>query len=269
MQHTTPVRFSNGWNARAASLLVIFLAGLHASDVSASAQELAGGNHGPTNRLAKETSPYLLLHAHNPVDWYPWGPEAFARAKAENKPIFLSIGYSSCYWCHVMERESFEDARDREVPERALREHQGRSRGAAGRRSGLHGRPPGVQPRAAGRCRCSCRPTAARFTGKLTFLLATARGSRVFSTVLRGIVKAWNEERGEIERSAAGLTEIVRRKLGSPGSRRKPRALASFAALGPRCAGRTVRPGISAASASTRRTRAGPSSPNPSTWYSC
>lgn len=63
----------------------------------------------PANRLAKETSPYLLLHAHNPVDWYPWGPEAFAKAKAEKKPIFLSIGYSSCYWCHVMERECFKD----------------------------------------------------------------------------------------------------------------------------------------------------------------
>lgn len=61
------------------------------------------------NRLARETSPYLLLHAHNPVDWYPWGPEALAKAKAENKPIFLSIGYSSCHWCHVMERESFVD----------------------------------------------------------------------------------------------------------------------------------------------------------------
>jgi hypothetical protein len=61
----------------------------------------------PANRLAKETSPYLLLHAHNPVEWYPWGPEAFARAKKENKLIFLSIGYSSCYWCHVMERQSF------------------------------------------------------------------------------------------------------------------------------------------------------------------
>ena len=64
---------------------------------------------GPANRLAGETSPYLLLHAHNPVDWYPWGPEAFAKAKAENKPIFLSVGYSACYWCHVMERESFMD----------------------------------------------------------------------------------------------------------------------------------------------------------------
>lgn len=62
-----------------------------------------------TNRLAKETSPYLLQHAHNPVDWYPWGEEAFAKAKREGKPIFLSIGYSSCHWCHVMERESFHD----------------------------------------------------------------------------------------------------------------------------------------------------------------
>ncbi|MEQ9070680.1 MAG: thioredoxin domain-containing protein, partial [Gimesia chilikensis] len=62
-----------------------------------------------TNRLAKETSPYLLLHQHNPVDWYPWGPEAFEKAKQENKVIFLSVGYSSCYWCHVMERLVFED----------------------------------------------------------------------------------------------------------------------------------------------------------------
>jgi uncharacterized protein YyaL (SSP411 family) len=62
-----------------------------------------------TNKLARESSPYLLQHAHNPVNWYPWGPEAFARAKKENKLIFLSIGYSSCHWCHVMEKESFED----------------------------------------------------------------------------------------------------------------------------------------------------------------
>ena len=61
------------------------------------------------NRLAQETSPYLLQHAHNPVDWYPWGPEAFEKAKKENKPIFLSVGYSTCHWCHVMERESFSD----------------------------------------------------------------------------------------------------------------------------------------------------------------
>ncbi len=63
----------------------------------------------PANRLAGETSPYLLQHRHNPVDWYPWGPEAIARAKAEDRPIFLSVGYSACHWCHVMERESFEN----------------------------------------------------------------------------------------------------------------------------------------------------------------
>jgi uncharacterized protein len=62
-----------------------------------------------TNRLIHETSPYLLQHAHNPVDWYPWGEEAFQKAKSENKPILLSIGYSACHWCHVMERESFEN----------------------------------------------------------------------------------------------------------------------------------------------------------------
>ena len=78
-------------------------------------QEVAVGQsalHGVSsiaNRLAKETSPYLLLHAHNPVDWYPWGDEALAKAKREKKLIFLSVGYSSCYWCHVMERESFMD----------------------------------------------------------------------------------------------------------------------------------------------------------------
>jgi uncharacterized protein YyaL (SSP411 family) len=62
-----------------------------------------------SNRLIRETSPYLLQHAHNPVDWYPWGEEAFAKARAEDKPIFLSVGYATCHWCHVMERESFED----------------------------------------------------------------------------------------------------------------------------------------------------------------
>ena len=61
------------------------------------------------NRLSQASSPYLLQHQHNPVDWYPWGPEALARARAEQKPIFLSIGYSACHWCHVMEHESFEN----------------------------------------------------------------------------------------------------------------------------------------------------------------
>jgi uncharacterized protein YyaL (SSP411 family) len=75
--------------------------------VSAAPPSTASTEH--TNRLARESSPYLLQHAHNPVDWYPWGEEAFAKAKKEGKLVFLSIGYSSCHWCHVMEKESFED----------------------------------------------------------------------------------------------------------------------------------------------------------------
>jgi uncharacterized protein YyaL (SSP411 family) len=65
--------------------------------------------HKSPNRLIKEKSPYLRQHAHNPVDWYPWGEEVFAKAAEEDKPIFLSVGYSTCHWCHVMEKESFED----------------------------------------------------------------------------------------------------------------------------------------------------------------
>jgi uncharacterized protein YyaL (SSP411 family) len=71
---------------------------------------MASEEHSHTNRLIHEGSPYLLQHAHNPVDWYPWGEEAFTKAQQENKLIIISIGYSSCHWCHVMERESFEDA---------------------------------------------------------------------------------------------------------------------------------------------------------------
>ena len=72
-----------------------------------------------TNRLANEASPYLQQHQHNPVDWYPWGEEGFKKARDENKPIFLSIGYSTCHWCHVMERESFED----EATAKVMNEH--------------------------------------------------------------------------------------------------------------------------------------------------
>ena len=73
-------------------------------------QQGAGhSNKSKPNRLAKETSPYLLQHAYNPVDWYPWGEEALQKAKREDTPIFLSVGYSACHWCHVMAHESFED----------------------------------------------------------------------------------------------------------------------------------------------------------------
>src|SRR5215203_3520170 len=66
--------------------------------------------HSYTNRLINESSPYLLQHAHNPVDWYPWCEEAFERAKKEDKPVLVSIGYAACHWCHVMEKESFENS---------------------------------------------------------------------------------------------------------------------------------------------------------------
>ena len=68
-----------------------------------------------SNRLATETSPYLLQHADNPVDWFPWGEEALNKSREEDKPILLSIGYSACHWCHVMERESFEDRETAEL----------------------------------------------------------------------------------------------------------------------------------------------------------
>ena len=82
--------------------LVLAAAGVMAGSVTALPIEDPPVAHPHSNRLAKETSPYLLQHANNPVDWYPWGEEAFERAREEDKPVFLSIGYSACHWCHVM-----------------------------------------------------------------------------------------------------------------------------------------------------------------------
>jgi len=95
-------------------LTAIFLSGAAApAEAQKSAEKMTGTETrtfgGKQNHLARETSPYLRMHASNPVDWYPWGPEALQKAVAENKPIFLSIGYSTCYWCHVMERLVFEN----------------------------------------------------------------------------------------------------------------------------------------------------------------
>ena len=90
-----------------------------AVNASSEAKPTEPAKHKHTNRLAKEASPYLQQHQHNPVDWYPWGEEAFNKAKEEDKPILLSIGYSTCHWCHVMERESFED----EATAKVMNEH--------------------------------------------------------------------------------------------------------------------------------------------------
>ena len=102
---------------------VLVLAGLQVQPTKSNEPKVnvpaSTSTHSHTNRLAREKSPYLLQHSHNPVDWYPWGADAFANARQENKPILLSIGYSTCHWCHVMERESFED----ENTARFLNEH--------------------------------------------------------------------------------------------------------------------------------------------------
>jgi uncharacterized protein YyaL (SSP411 family) len=91
------------------SIMNIHTPGSSFAQAQEAANETSSEKHAYTNLLINESSPYLLQHAHNPVNWYPWGDEAFAKAKLENKPVFLSIGYSTCYWCHVMEVESFED----------------------------------------------------------------------------------------------------------------------------------------------------------------
>src|SRR5580704_14410228 len=105
MMKSHPARFALTF---ALSALSLFCGCTSAAEEGGDAKN-ADGTFVYTNRLAKEKSPYLLQHAHNPVDWYPWGAEAFEKAKKEDKPIFLSIGYSTCHWCHVMERESFSD----------------------------------------------------------------------------------------------------------------------------------------------------------------
>jgi len=90
-------------------VVMISLASCQAVENETNKTDGASMEHQHTNHLIDENSPYLLSHAHNPVDWYPWGPEALEKAKTEDKPIFLSIGYAACHWCHVMERESFEN----------------------------------------------------------------------------------------------------------------------------------------------------------------
>ena len=179
------------------------------------------GDQRPSNRLAKETSPYLLQHAHNPVDWYPWGPEAFEKARAENRPIFLSVGYSSCYWCHVMERESFEDAEiarflnahficikvDREerpdVDQIYMTALQAVGPGGGGWPMSMFLAPDG-------------RP----FFG-VTYLPPRDReGSNGFLGLITAISKAWDKQRAEIEKSADTLSEAVRQRLRAEKARR-------------------------------------------------
>jgi len=157
------------------------------------------------NRLAKEQSPYLLQHQDNPVDWYPWGDEAFARSRAEDKPIFLSIGYSTCHWCHVMEHESFEtqpvaDALNRDfVSIKVDREERPDVDDiymrAVQMMTGSGGWPLSL----------FLTPDGRPFYGGTYFPPASRWGRPGFVTILEAIAKAWKTRRDELESSAGEL----------------------------------------------------------------
>jgi uncharacterized protein YyaL (SSP411 family) len=159
-----------------------------------------------TNHLAHETSPYLRQHAHNPVDWYPWGPEALARARQLDRPIFLSIGYSACHWCHVMEHESFEN----EEIARTLNEHFVSVKVDREERpdldqiymasvqmlTGQGGWPMSV----------FLTPELKPFTGGTYFPPEDRYGRPGFRRILLMLADAWKARRGEVERAAAEIT---------------------------------------------------------------
>ena len=162
------------------------------------------------NRLAQETSPYLQQHAGNPVDWYPWGEEALARARAEDRPILLSIGYSACHWCHVMEHESFED----ELTARAMNDHfvcikvdreerpdlDSVYMDAVVALTGHGGWPMTV----------FLTPVGEPFFGGTYFPPEPLHGLPSFKQVLLSVAEAWEEKRSEVEGSAAHLVEHIR-----------------------------------------------------------
>jgi uncharacterized protein YyaL (SSP411 family) len=174
-----------------------------------------------TNRLVHETSPYLLQHAHNPVDWYPWGEEALSRAKKEDKPILVSIGYSACHWCHVMERESFEDEStasmmnqyfinikiDRE--ERPDLDHIYMD--AVQSITGSGGWPLNV----------FLTPEAKPFYGGTYFPPVRAHNRASWKEILEGIYKAYREKKHEIVSQAENLTEHLQ-SANSFGIQTKP-----------------------------------------------
>jgi uncharacterized protein YyaL (SSP411 family)/aryl-alcohol dehydrogenase-like predicted oxidoreductase len=164
-----------------------------------------------TNRLAQSTSPYLLQHAHNPVDWYPWGEEALRRAKAEDKPILLSIGYSACHWCHVMERESFEDARiaglmnDSFVPIKVDREERPDlddiyMAATLAMNQGQGGWPMTV----------FLTPEQEPFFAGTYFPPEDRHGRPGFATVLTRIAELWKTERPQLREQAAELAAHLR-----------------------------------------------------------
>ncbi len=164
----------------------------------------------PTNRLAGESSPYLLQHARNPVDWFPWGPEALAKAKEEDRPIFLSIGYSACHWCHVMEHESFENAdiaalmNEHFINIKVDREERPDLdqiyMAAVQAMTGHGGWPMSV----------FLTPDLKPFYGGTYFPPSDSRGMPGFPRVLLSVQRAWVEKRDDILASAGEMTERLR-----------------------------------------------------------
>ncbi|MFI5316317.1 MAG: thioredoxin domain-containing protein [Myxococcota bacterium] len=155
------------------------------------------------NRLAGETSAYLRQHAHNPVDWHPWGDEAWERARRENKPVLVSIGYSSCHWCHVMERESFEDPNvarlmsDSLIAIKVDREERPDVdqiyMEAVQRMTGSGGWPLNM----------FCTPDGRPFMGGTYFPPRRMHNRPSFAEVVLSVARAWREQRGEVDKAAA------------------------------------------------------------------
>jgi uncharacterized protein len=155
------------------------------------------------NRLAGETSAYLRQHAHNPVDWYPWGAEAWERARREDKPVLVSIGYSSCHWCHVMERESFEDPNvarlmsDSLVAIKVDREERPDVdqiyMEAVQRMTGSGGWPLNM----------FCTPDGRPFMGGTYFPPRRMHGRPSFAEVVLAVARAWRDQREEVDKAAA------------------------------------------------------------------
>src|ERR687885_2445784 len=164
------------------------------------------------NRLAQETSPYLLQHADNPVDWYAWGDEAFARARSEDRPILLSVGYAACHWCHVMEHESFEDEatarlmNDRFVCVKVDREERpdldALYMDAVVALTGQGGWPMTV----------FLTPDGEPFYGGTYFPPEPRHGLPSFRQVLAALSEAYRERRGDVARQAAALVEALGRQ---------------------------------------------------------
>src|ERR671932_515842 len=166
------------------------------------------------NRLIHETSPYLLQHANNPVDWYPWGDEALARARQEDRPILLSIGYSACHWCHVMERESFEDPATAELMNRYFvnikvdREERPDIDGiymqAVQAMTGSGGWPMTV----------FLTPDGIPFWGGTYFPPVDRHNLPAFSRVLEAIAEAWRTRRDEVTSSGQRLRDALQQTIG-------------------------------------------------------